>query len=317
MIEVRPEMAPLLGAAACELCPRRCRARRSDGAQGYCGAGSLPRIYRYGPHCGEEPPLAGTRGSGAVFFSRCTLRCLYCQNYPWSQEGAGRDCSVDRLAEILLELQAAGCHNWNLVSPTPWLPQIMAALARARAAGGDLPVVYNTSSYERVETLRELEGLVAVYLADLRYADDATARVASDAPDYVRQARRALQEMRRQTGPLRLDDAGVARSGLICRVLVLPGRAQEACASLEWLAENLGPETAVSLMGQYVPAYRAAHCAGWNRRVTPAEYAAVCRRMEDLGFALGWQQECGPDAPAELLGYNMLPDAALLPAPVA
>ncbi len=299
--------ASVINAELCELCPRRCRARRLDGIRGYCRAGNLPRIYRYGPHFGEEPPLSGTRGSGAVFFSQCTLRCLYCQNYIWSQEGAGRDCSVDRLAEILLELKDAGCHNWNFVSPTPWLPQVMEALRRARDAGADLPVVYNTSSYERVETLRALEGRVSVYLADLRYAESATALAGSDAADYVIQARRALREMWRQVGPLRLDAEGMARSGLICRVLVLPGRADEACASLEWVAEHLGPEAPVSVMGQYLPAYRAAHCAGWDRRVTAAEYAAVCRRMETLGFMLGWQQECGQPAQEDLLGFNMAP----------
>lgn len=308
MTEIQPAA---LNAAACELCPRRCRARRLDGARGYCAGGHIPRIYRYGPHFGEEPPLVGTRGSGTIFFSRCTLRCLYCQNYPWSQEGAGQDCSVERLAEILLELQAAGCHNWNLVSPTPWLPQIVEALDLAKAGGGNLPVVYNTSSYERVDILRTLGDRVAVYLADLRYADESTAQAASDASDYVRLARRALREMWRQVGPLRLDEHGVAMTGLICRVLVLPGRAHEACASLEWIMENLGPETAVSVMGQYVPAYRAAHCVGWDRRVTPAEYETVCRRMEDLGFINGWQQECGQDASAELLGYNMPPATAV------
>ena len=251
-----------------------------------------------------------SRNVGRTIFSRCTLRCLYCQNYPWSQEGAGQDCSVERLAEILWNCRQPDA-ILNLVSPTPWLPQIVEALDRAKAGGGNLPVVYNTSSYERVDILRALGGRVAVYLADLRYADESTAQAASDASDYVRLARRALREMWRQVGPLRLDDRGVVMTGLICRVLVLPGRAHEACASLEWIAENLGPETAVSVMGQYVPAYRAAYCAGWDRRVTPAEYALVCRRMEDLGFINGWQQECGQDASAELLGYNMPPATAV------
>ncbi len=302
-----------MDADVCELCPRRCRARRAAGQRGYCRAGAAPRVYRYGPHDGEEPPLSGTRGSGAVFFSHCTLRCLYCQNYPWSQSGAGRDYDIAGLAGILKDLQAAGCHNWNLVSPTPWLPQIREALAQARSGGADLPVVYNTSGYERVETLRALAGQVAVYLADLRYAEAATARAGSDAPDYVEQARRAILEMWRQVGPLRMDAEGIARSGLICRVLVLPGRAPEACASLEWLADHIGAAAAVSVMGQYVPAHRAPRCAGWDRRITAAEYAVVCRRMEAMGFAVGWQQECGAAAAAELLGFNMPPDAAVLP----
>lgn len=300
----------LITADECELCPRRCRARRIDGQFGYCGGGADAVVYRYGPHDGEEPPISGKNGSGTVFFSRCTMRCLYCQNYPWSREGAGSVRSVDELAEIFRRLHAAGCHNWNLVSPTPWLKQILAALDAAHATGIKLPLVFNTSSYERVEVIRELAGIVDVYLADLRYADPESASEGSDTPDYVEAARGAVIEMRRQAGPLRMDAEGIARSGVICRLLVLPGRANEACANLDWLAENFGDDAAVSVMCQYVPAYRAPQSAAWNRGITAEEYGMVCRRMEECGFKNGWMQEYGTADAGALLGCNMPPSAA-------
>ena len=265
-------------------------------------------MYRWAPHFGEEPPLVGRGGSGTVFFGRCTLRCLYCQNYPWSQLGAGRPCGVEELAEALRALRRAGCHNWNLVSPTPWLPQIQAALELARRDGAALPVVYNTSGYERVETLRRYAGLADIYLPDLRYARPETARAASGAADYVETARAAVREMWRQAGPLRRAADGTARGGTICRLLILPGHAQETVANLRWLAEHIGPQIAVSVMAQYVPAHAAADGpAPWNRRLRPEEYDAVREALETLGFADGWLQELG-DAPAELLGFRMRPD---------
>ena len=264
-------------------------------------------MYRYGAHGGEEPPISGSRGSGAVFFSRCTLRCLYCQNYPWSQDGRGDAYTPEDLAGILNRLRAEGCHNWNLVSPTPWLPMIGAALRLAGAAGQRLPVVYNTSGYERVETLRGLDGMADVYLTDLRYATEASARRGSGAADYVNASRAALREMWRQKGPLELGADGLARRGVICRILILPGLAREACQSLEWLAGAVGTRVAVSVMAQYTPAYRAAGLAEWGRPITRAEYDAVCRAAERLGFGEGWIQDFGGAGDTALAGYRMAP----------
>jgi putative pyruvate formate lyase activating enzyme len=264
-------------------------------------------IYRYGPHHGEEPPVSGQRGSGTVFFSRCTLRCLYCQNYPWSQEGAGRRYDADGLAAALRELAAAGCHNWNLVSPTPWAPAIRAGLERAWALGKRLPVVYNTSGYETAATLRAVGEWVDIYLTDLRYASAAAAEEGSGAADYVETARRALQDMWRQTGPLETDAAGIARRGTICRVLILPGRAAEAVASLAWARQAIGAELPVSVMAQYTPAYKAAGAAPWNRAIDEREYAMVAEALETLGFEHGWIQEFGHPPPAGLLGCTMSP----------
>lgn len=264
-------------------------------------------IFRYGRHDGEEPPVSGSRGSGTVFFSRCTLGCLYCQNYRWSQDGEGRVYDVAGLAAVLEGLRAQGCHNWNLVSPTPWLPWIIEARDRARRTGPDLPVVYNTSGFERVETLAALAGWVQVYLTDLRYARAESAKEGSGAAGYVAAAREALLAMWGQTGPLHCDADGVAQRGTICRLLVLPGRADEAVDNLVWLAREVGPDIPVSVMAQYTPAYRAVGLEGWGRRPTRAEYDRVVEALETLGFTAGWVQDYDMPAPDELVGYKMSP----------
>lgn len=289
----------------CELCPRQCGANRPAGELGFCRAGKEMEIYRYAPHFGEEPPLSGSRGSGTVFFSRCTLHCLYCQNYPWSQAGAGTKISVDNLAAVFRKLETQGCHNWNLVSPTPWLPMISDALENVRTAGCSLPVVYNTSGYERVETLRALEDMVDVYLTDLRYSRESTAGDCSRAGDYVRNSRMALLEMWQQSGPLKISPDGIAVAGVICRILILPGLADEACENIRWLADNIGTDIAVSIMAQYTPAYEAVKSAKWNRMISYDEYRQVCRAVEKEGFTGGWIQDYNGPRKPELAGFNM------------
>jgi putative pyruvate formate lyase activating enzyme len=298
----------------CELCPRQCGVNRLAGERGYCRAGARAEVFRYGPHHGEEPPVSGRRGSGTVFFSRCTMRCGYCQNYPWSQGGEGAVLAQEALEDVLAGLAEAGCHNWNLVSPTPWLPHAGAAVEGVRRRGHALPVVVNTSGFERVETLQAFQGLADLYLVDLRYAEPSTAAEGSDTPGYVDAARAAVREMWRQVGPLRVDADGIAESGLICRLLVLPGRAGEAVANLRWLAKSLGNGVAVSVMGQYHPAYKAVAGrmgADWQRRVTAAEYEQVCCELEALGFEEGWVQELEQDPDRQLLGCEMAPGSGL------
>jgi len=251
--------------------------------------------------------VSGTRGSGTVFFSRCTLRCIYCQNFPWSQEGQGRAVRVEELETILRSLHGEMCHNWNLVSPTPWLPWIYDAWSRVVAEGVSLPIVYNTSGFERVEQLRAMTGWVKVYLTDLRYAQAGTSKAGSDCEGYVSAARAALQEMWRQTGPLKMDEEGVAEQGTICRLLVLPGRADEAVANLEWLAEAVGTEIPVSVMAQYTPAYMALNAEPWSRRPTEKEYGRVVEAMERLGFSDGWIQEYEAPTHDSLVGFKMSP----------
>jgi len=289
----------------CELCPRRCGVSRSGGELGWCGAGGGVELFRYAPHHGEEPPVSGSCGSGTLFFSRCTMACLYCQNYPWSQQGRGDVLDTDGVAHALRALARHGCHNWNLVSPTPWMPWVHAALEQVRREGTNLPVVYNTSGYERVATLRAYADDIQIYLTDLRYARENTARSASGASDYVECARAALREMWRRLGPLRCDENGIAFSGVICRILVLPELVSEAVESLEWLAETLGTDIAVSVMAQYRPAWRALDLEPWNRRVTEEEYRQVCAAVESLGFENGWMQEPGTETGDGLLGHTM------------
>ena len=274
---------------ACELCPRRCGKR-----PGFCGAGLSPRVFRWGPHFGEEPPITGERGSGCVFFSRCTMKCVYCQNSPWSWGGEGRDISVEELAGIMRDMAVKDrVENWNLVSPTPYLPFVREAVASLRREGVSLPVVWNSSGYERVETLEEYSDLCDWALFDLRYANDATAQRYSSALGYEAAARAALKW-------------AFAHSRLIVRVLVLPGLADEAIESLAWIASELSSEVPVSVMSQYTPAYRAASLPPLDRTVTKEEYDSVAAAAADFGFVIGWVQGLvAADPKLALLGENM------------
>lgn len=270
----------------CDACPRRCKALRGETGAGFCGMGADPVIARAAPHYDEEPIISGERGSGAVFFSGCTLRCRFCQNYPISHEGYGRRATVERLREIYLELIARGVHNINLVNPTHFTEAILESLK----GGLPVPVVWNTGGYERVETLRRLEGKVQVYLPDLKYIDEYAARRYSAAPDYFTYAGPALREMLRQTGPVRLDDDGIIRSGTVVRHLILPGRAEESMRILDWIADNL-PGAWVSLMAQYLPFGKVEGVDELNRRLTPEEYEKVVDHLMELGLEDGFVQE--------------------------
>jgi putative pyruvate formate lyase activating enzyme len=211
------------------------------------------------------------------------------------------------LADVFVTLARSGAHNWNWVSPTPWLPWILEALDLAAARGVRLPVVYNTSGFESVDVLRELDGRVAVYLTDLRYAKPESAQAGSGCSDYVIAARLALEEMWRQVGPLQMDNEGIARNGTICRLLVLPGMAEEAVANLEWLAASIGTEISVSVMSQYTPAYHAVGREPWGRRPTADEYQTVVAAVERLGFSQGWVQDYETPPADELVGFKMSP----------
>ena len=285
----------------CRLCPRSCGADRRNGFTGFCGGGALPRIFRWGPHFGEEPPLVGKGGSGCIFFSRCTMKCLYCQNSPWSWNGKGEDVSVERLAEILRELaEKDGCCNWNLVSPTPYLPFIREAAQILANDGISLPFVWNSSGYESVETLEEYSCLCDTALFDLRYSNDATAKTASAAPGYVTAARAAVR------WAFERPASKHGQPPLIVRILVLPGHADEAIDNLSWIATELSNEIPVSIMSQFTPAYRAHETPPFNRKVTEEEYESVTEAAADFGFENGWIQGYEAADPAlALLGENM------------
>ena len=297
----------------CELCPRRCRADRASGAVGFCRAGAQPRVFRWGPHFGEEPPLVGPRGSGCVFFSRCTMKCLYCQNSPWSWKGGGEDKTIPELTAIFRELAVKDkCANWNLVSPTPYLPFIREAVAPLVADGIRLPFVWNSSGYERVETLEEYSDLCDWALFDLRYSRDDTAVAASAAPGYVETARAAVKWAWDKCKVESAKCKGLD-GGLIVRILVLPGHADEAIESLAWLATEVSNEVAVSVMAQYTPAYKGLVTPPFNRPVTKEEYESVVEAAEDFGFENGWIQGYEASDPhLALLGENMGADHGIV-----
>jgi putative pyruvate formate lyase activating enzyme len=286
----------------CRLCPWRCKADRAGGQTGRCGASATVRVARSVPHFGEEPVLSGTRGSGTIFFSHCNLNCCYCQNYQISRDALGDDLSVFELAALMLDLQQQGCHNISLVSGSHYIPMIVDSLCMAADRGLCLPIVYNSNGYESPEMLRLLEGIVDLYLPDIKYGTDSPAEKYSGARRYCDISRAAVQEMFRQTGPLIVDEAGIARQGLIIRHLVLPRNSARTRRVLHRIKKHFGPYVAVSLMGQYVPCCRADSFPELSRRTEKAEYLQAVELMHDLEFENGWFQDC------ECLNTSFVPD---------
>ena len=271
----------------CTLCPRRCAAVRTETeGGGFCGMPALPVVARAALHHWEEPCISGTRGSGAVFFSGCSLRCVFCQNHSISHDRFGKPLSVPQLRQLFLDLIAQGAHNINLVTPTHFAHAVAEALAEPLP----VPVVYNCGGYERTETLRSLAGKIQIYLPDLKYADNALAERYSAAPDYFETATTAIREMVRQTGPCAFDSDGLMTSGVIIRHLLLPGALNNTKAVLDWIADTFAPgEVLVSLMAQYTPQPGAEGLLA--RRVTGAEYRAAVAYMENVGIQSGYTQE--------------------------
>ena len=271
----------------CTLCPRRCGARRTaEAGNGFCRLPETMRIARIAPHLWEEPPISGERGTGAVFFSGCTLRCVYCQNAEISHGGAGRPFTPAQLADALRRLTDTGVQSISFITATPFVPQILETLSLYRPP---LPLVWNTSGYEAVETLRLLEGAVDVYLPDLKHFTPALARLCCGAADYFPAAAAAIREMVRQTGAPQYDASGIVTRGTLIRHLILPGATGDAMALLDWVADTFGTAIPVSLMRQYTP-MPGVNVPGLNRRITPREYHRVLRHLEDLGLP-GFTQE--------------------------
>lgn len=264
--------------SSCRLCPRQCGANRLKGEKGFCGAGADVRIYNYQLHFGEEPPISGTKGSGTIFFSYCTSRCVYCQNYKFSQLQEGKDIGIDGLAGIMLELQEKGAHNINLVTPTHFVPQIIIAIETARRHGLSIPIVYNTSGYELPETLALLKDMVDIYLPDMRYSSDEMAMKYSSLPNYVHYNREAVKIMYKQ-------------GDLIIRHLVLPNGIAGTREIMEFIRNELSPDVHISLMGQFYPVFNASQYPEINRQITKAEYQEALDIILDLGLENGWCQE--------------------------
>ena len=286
----------------CDLCPRACGVNRAAGERGFCGAPLEAIVASHNRHDGEEPPISGTRGSGTIFLGHCTMRCVFCQNFPISQRGVGRQVGAAGLAGMMLELQRRECHNVNFVTPTHYVHEILAALVLAVEQDFALPLVWNTSGYESLETLRLLDGVVDIYLPDIKYADDRMAEKYSQGRNFVAANRAALGEMWRQVGPLEMspsasdpsdlsDSSGpaIARRGMIVRHLVLPGGIAGTADCLQFLAREISPHVHLSLMSQYFPANRVEEFPELNRRVTQEEYAPLADLAEQLGFD-GWLQ---------------------------
>ena len=264
----------------CRLCPRGCNADRTN-ERGYCGVPDEILLARASVHLWEEPPISGTKGSGTVFFSGCNLGCVYCQNYEISHEAKGRVISEERLGEIFRELVSKGVHNINLVNPTHYAHKIIRVLKKEKPT---VPVVYNSSGYERVSTLKGLEGLVDVYLPDLKYISPDRSEKYSDAADYFDFASKALIEMKRQCPENIFDSSGIMQKGMIVRHLVLPQNTNQSIKILEWIRDNLGTDTLISLMSQYTPCGKADKYKELTRKITAREYEKVVSAAEEMGF---------------------------------
>lgn len=275
---------------ACAICPRECGVNRYE-SQGFCGAGAELKVNLAAVHHGEEPPLSGTNGSGTIFFSWCNLHCVFCQNDKISNLGWGEEVSSLDLANLMLSLQEQGAHNINLVTPTHFTPQIVSAIEQAKTLGLNLPVVWNSSAYESVETLQSLAGLVDIYLPDLKYAHGVHAKKYSHAQDYPDVAIKAIKEMHSQVGALRTDEHGIAKKGLIVRLLVLPGALSGTQKSLYRIAEEIGTDVTLSLMGQYYPAGDAHQYPELGRGILEPEYQAVVNTVQELNFDSVFVQE--------------------------
>jgi len=281
--------------ANCDICPRECGVNRLEGETGFCRSGKLPIVSSFCDHHGEEPALSGSRGSGTIFFGNCNLRCCYCQNHQISQNHKQQktnevDCHT--LAGYMIYLQdKLGCHNINFVSPSHFVPQIVKALLEAVPMGLRIPLVYNTNSYDSLETLKELDGIMDIYLPDLKYASDSRARKYSKARSYVLHSRNAIREMHRQGGELVVDNDGVAQRGLIVRHLILPDNIAGSRQSLNWLAKEVSPRVRVSLMSQYHPTHKAYKYSLLSRPVNIDEYEEALKAMEEAGLGEGWAQD--------------------------
>ena len=271
----------------CDLCPRLCRVDRTAGERGFCGVGDKVMVSSFGPHPGEEPELVGRHGSGTIFFTSCNLLCVFCQNYDISHLRRGKEQSCEALAVSMMRLQGLGCHNINLVTPTHFAPQIVRAIDIAAKAGLDLPIVYNCGGYERVEILRMLDGIIDIYMPDIKFSDHAAAEKYMHAEDYPDVVKMALSEMHRQVGDLKVDDRGIATGGLLIRHLVMPGGLAGSSEFARFIADEISKNTYVNVMAQYRPEYRARDYPELMRLDIPEQYLAAKQAFE--AFGVRWQ----------------------------
>ena len=280
----------------CTICPHECKINRNEGKIGRCKSTNKIKIALYSTHNFEEPCISGKRGSGTVFFSNCNLNCVFCQNYEISQQTRGKEIEIEDLAKIFLEQQKKKLENINLVTPTSYVPQIIEAIKIARKEGFNLPIVYNTNGYEKVETIKKLDGYVDIYLPDLKYAEDDLAKKYSKIDNYFEIATKAILEMQKQVGKVKLNEEGVMQKGIIVRHLVLPSHIENSKKVLKWIKENIYKENYVSIMAQYFPCYKAKEEKEYkdiNRKLTKEEWNKIENYVEKLDFENGFIQELG------------------------
>jgi len=275
----------------CRLCPRECGVDRFAGELGHCRSGVEPMVASYNLHFGEEPPLSGGSGSGTIFLSNCSLSCRYCQNYPISQMGNGAVVSIEELKGMILDLYRRGADNINFVTPDHMLPMILTALGRAKREGLDIPIVHNCSGYQKLEIIRQLDGIIDIYLVDMRYNDSRLAREYSGCEDYAAINRAAVKEMYRQVGNLKFNRRGMARSGILVRHLVLPNNISGSGGIFRFLAEEVSRDVYVSVMSQYFPAYKAVGDPDIGRRLTAREYRKAVDSFHGSGLQRGYIQD--------------------------
>ena len=276
----------------CRICPHNCGINRLDGQVGRCKSKDTVKIALYSTHNFEEPCISGKKGSGTVFFSNCNMNCVFCQNYEISQQGKGKEISIQELAEIFIKQQEKDVENINLVTPTSYVPQIIEAIKIARENGLKIPIVYNTNGYEKVETLKMLEGYIDIYLPDLKYSDDLLAKRLSKVDNYFEIATNAIKEMHRQVGKPVFNEEGIMQKGMIIRHLVLPNHILNSRRVLKWINDNMN-DTYVSVMAQYFPTYMAKEMQDINRKITKEEYEEIENYLYRLNLENGYIQELG------------------------
>lgn len=276
----------------CTICPHNCGINRTNNQIGRCKSKDTVKIALYSTHNFEEPCISGKKGSGTVFFSNCNMNCVFCQNYEISQQGKGKEITIEELAEIFIKQQEKDVENINLVTPTSYVPQIIEAIKIARNKGLKLPIVYNTNGYEKVETLKMLEGYVDIYLPDFKYSDNELAKRLSKVNNYFEIATQALTEMYKQTGKAVFDDRGIMQKGMIIRHLVLPNHILNSRRVLKWINENMH-DVYVSVMAQYFPTYKAKNIEDINRKLTKEEYEQIENYLYRLDLENGYIQELG------------------------
>ncbi len=277
----------------CEICPHKCKANRTKGQIGRCKATDKIKIALYSIHKFEEPCISGEKGSGTIFFSNCNLNCIYCQNYEISQQGKGKEISIERLAEIMLELQEKNVENINLVTPTSYALQIIEAIKIAKNKGLHLPIIYNTNGYENIETIKKLEGYIDIYLPDLKYYYNKTGKRYSKIDNYFEITTKAILEMYNQVGGTLLDERGMIKKGLMIRHLVLPNNIENSKKILKWIKENINDDVYINVMAQYFPTYKAKEDEKLSRKLTQNEFKEIEDFVYDLDIKNGYMQELG------------------------